>query len=90
MFFQSFRIQLDKKREMFDHLSEAEKADLKESIRLFRNPFEGEGGSSSLGEKYNGMKNNPYRCSLNKLSRDLSPNNGIILIQCGSEYQTFE
>jgi len=57
--FQDFRIRLDKKREMFDVLSEEEKADLRESIRLFRNPFEGE---KPLGEKYyNNVQNNPYR-----------------------------
>ncbi len=44
---------------MFDHLSEKEKLDLKESMRLFRNPFEGE---KPLGEKYyNGSRNNPFR-----------------------------
>jgi hypothetical protein len=44
---------------MYDHLSEEEKADLKESMRLFRNPFEGE---KPLGEKYyNGSRNNPFR-----------------------------
>ena len=47
------------KREMYDALSEQEKADLRESIRLFRNPFEGE---KPLGEKsYNNVNNNPYR-----------------------------
>ncbi len=57
--FQNFRIQLDKKREMFDYLSEEEKQDLKESLRLFRNPFERE---TPLGEKYyNNVKNNPFR-----------------------------
>ena len=49
---------LDKKREMFDALSELEKAELKESLRLFRNPFNDE---SPLGDKYNNVKNNPFR-----------------------------
>jgi hypothetical protein len=44
---------------MFDVLSEAEKSDLRESLRLFRNPFEGD---KPVGEKYyNNTKKNPYR-----------------------------
>lgn len=33
-----FRLQLDRKREMYEHLSEEERVNLKESMRLFRNP----------------------------------------------------
>jgi hypothetical protein len=51
---------------MFDALSEQEKADLKESLRLFRNPFSDE---KPLGEKYyNNVKNNPFRFETLKFS----------------------
>jgi hypothetical protein len=44
---------------MYDALTEEEKVELRESLRLFRNPFEGE---QPLGEKYyNNVKNNPFR-----------------------------
>ena len=35
---QAFRIQLDAKRKIFDHLSPEEQAQFKESIRVFRHP----------------------------------------------------
>ena len=35
---QAFRIKLDEKRKMFDHLTAEEQAQFKESIRLFRHP----------------------------------------------------
>lgn len=53
-----FRIELDRKREMFDYLTEEEKNNLRESIGLFRNPFNHE---KPLGETfYNSTDNNPY------------------------------